>query len=67
MEKKYLLLGLLTVGTRITIPMPIDDDTWESAMISDVDDIDDDDMVYFLDDDYNEHKIEVSRVQLYTA
>ena len=62
MERKNLF-----VGARITIPTPEDDDTWGSAMIADVEDILDDDMVVFMDDEYSPHEIEVSRIQLYNA
>ena len=57
--------NIIFVGSRITIPEPLEDDTWANAMIADVDDIDDDGIVYFMDDDYNEHEIELSRVELF--
>jgi translation elongation factor P/translation initiation factor 5A len=55
----------LFVGARVTIPVPQEDDTWETAMVADVEDILDDDMVVFMDDEYSPHEIEASRLQLY--
>ena len=62
MERKNLL-----IGARITIPTPEEDDTWSSPMIADVEDILDDDTIIFLDDEYDSHQIEISRILLYTA
>ena len=56
--------GSIFVGSKVVIPMPQEDDTWTIGMITEVDDINDD-TIMFMDDDYNEHEIEVSRVQLY--
>ena len=57
--------GKLFIGSKVVIPEPEEDDTWDATMISEVDDINDNDTIMFMDDDYNEHEIDVSRVQLY--
>jgi len=54
-----------TIGMKIVIPEPREDDTWSAPMISQIDDINDDGTVVFCDDDWIEHEIEVSRIQIY--
>jgi len=58
-------MSLIKIGSKVIIPQPQDDDTWDNGMISEVEDINNDDTIMFLDDDYVSHEIELSRVQLY--
>ena len=55
----------LFVGTKIVVPAPEQDDTWDSTMISQIDDINDDGTIIFSDDQWVEHEIEADRVQIY--
>ena len=53
------------VGSKIVIPTPQEDDTWVDGMIAEVDDINDNGTVVFMDDDYESHEIELDRIQVY--
>ena len=55
----------IRVGSKVVIPNPEDDDTWEFLFVTEVDDVNDDGMVIFSDDEWNEHEIEIDRVRLY--
>lgn len=53
------------IGTKVIIPAPLDGDTWDAVMVTEIDDITDSGMIIFFDDNWDEHEIEKSRVQLY--
>ena len=53
------------IGSKVIIPEPQEDDTWTYGMISEVDDINDDGTIMFMDNEYNEHEIDIERVQSY--
>ena len=56
---------VIFVGSKIVIPTPQEDDTWADGMIAEVDDINDNGTVVFMDDDYESHEIELDRIQVY--
>ena len=55
----------LLIGSKIVIPEPQDDDSWNNSIITEVEDINDDGTIMFMDDEYVPHEIETSRIQLY--
>ena len=59
-------MSIISIGSKVIIPQPQEDDTWHSGMVSEVEDINDG-TIMFMDDDYTSHEIEVSRVQLYNT
>ena len=54
----------LFIGTKIVVPEPQEDDTWSYGMITEIDDIYDNDVIVFNDDEYEEHEIDISRIQV---
>lgn len=56
---------VFTVDSTIVVPQPMDNDTWETEFITQIDDIDDDGYIYFCDDDWCGHKIDKERVRLF--
>lgn len=55
------------IGTKIIVPTPETDDSWDKGMIVEVDDFYDDGMIIFSDDNWVEHEIHVNRIQLYNG
>ena len=54
---------VINLDQKISIPQPsMVDDTWIDTFVSQVDDIDDDGFIWFMDDEWTSHKIHKSRL-----
>jgi hypothetical protein len=54
---------VIDLDQKIIVPEPtMVDDTWSDTFTSQVDDVDDDGFVWFMDDNYEQHKIHKSRL-----